>query len=139
MNQTLQDTTQAFRQTADTLVDAAREVYYAGVGLVAMIEEEIVDGFDALVREGRKADQGRTKALAAKVVAEAKDEVREAKQDIEQVGDQIEAVSSEVEERIAEMVGTVLHRMNIPTRDDVDSLKRSVERLNKKAVELRAA
>lgn len=139
MNQTFQDTTHAFRSTADAFIGTARDMYYAGLGLFAMIEEEAVDGFDALVREGQRAEKGRTHTLAAKTVAEAKDEVRDAKQEIEHASEQVEAVSQEVEARIVEMVSTVLHRMNIPTRDDVDSLKRSVDRLNKKAVELRTA
>ncbi|MEM1042587.1 MAG: phasin family protein [Bacteroidota bacterium] len=139
MNQTIQDATRAFRNTADTLVEAARDVYYAGIGLAAMIEEEVADGFDALVREGRRTERGRVRTLTAKAVTETKEDVREARQEIEQVGEQIEAVSSEVETRIVEMIGTALNRMNIPTRDDVESLKRSVDRLNKKAVALRSA
>ncbi len=132
MNQTLQDTTAALRQTADTLTAAARDLYYAGIGLFAMIEEEAVDGFDALVREGRSARKGRATTLTAKAVAEVEDEVRDAKQEAQAVG-------SDVEARIVEIVGTALHRMNVPTRDDVESLKRSVDRLNKKALALRAA
>lgn len=139
MNQTIQDTTTALRETADTFTAAARDLYYAGVGLFALVEEEVVDGFDALVREGKSTRKGRATTLTAKAVAEVEDEVRDAKQDAREIGEQIETVSADIETRIVEMVGTALHRMNIPTRDDVESLKRSVERLNKKAVALRAA
>ena len=48
-------------------------------------------------------------------------------------------LSKDFEARVVEMVGTVLNKMNVPTRDDIDSLKKSVDRLNKKAADLRLA
>ena len=51
----------------------------------------------------------------------------------------IEAFGKDFEARVVETVGAVLSRMNVPTRDDIESLKKSVDRLNKKAAALRTA
>ena len=135
--QTLKDTTATLRDSANTLVGVARDTVYAGLGVVAMIEEEARDAFDALVREGQQVDKGRKNTLTAKAYAEAEDEIKDAKREAKQAGRRVEIVSKDFEERIVEIVGTVLNKMNIPTRDDIESLKKSVDRLNKKAAALR--
>ncbi len=139
MNQTIQDTTAAFRATADTFVGAGRDLFYAGLGLLAMIEEETRDGFDALVREGRRVERGDARTLTAKAVEAVEDEARELEEEVGEVRRAADEIGTDIETRIVETIGTVLHRMNVPTRDDVESLTRSVDRLNKKAIALRAA
>lgn len=139
MNYTLKNTVTTFQNTAETLFGATRDVLYAGLGVVATLEEEARDAFDALVREGKQVEKGRPKTLTSKVVVEAEDEAREAEHEVKQAGRKVEAFSKDFEARVVETVGTVLHRMNVPTREDIDALKKSVDRLNKKAIELRAA
>lgn len=139
MDQTLKDSTTAVRNTADTLTGAARDVFYAGLGVVATLEEGVRDAFDTLVREGRQAEKSRPKTLTAKAVAEAEREAREVEREAKQAGRRIEALGKDFEARVVETVGTVLGRMNVPTRDDIESLKKSVDRLNKKAAALRTA
>lgn len=139
MNYTLKDTTATFQQTAETLFEVSRDVFYAGLGVFATLEEEARDAFDALVREGKQVEKGRPKTLTAKTVVEAEAEAREAEREAKQAGRKVEAFGKDFEARVVETVGTVLHRMNVPTREDIDALKKSVDRLNKKAVELRAA
>jgi poly(hydroxyalkanoate) granule-associated protein len=139
MNQTLKDTTTAVQHTADALTGAARDLFYAGLGVVATLEEGVRDTFDVLVREGRQAEQGRPKTLTAKAVTTTEREAREAEREAKQAGRKIETLGKDFEARVVETVGTVLSRMNVPTRDDIESLKKSVDRLNKKAAALRAA
>jgi poly(hydroxyalkanoate) granule-associated protein len=137
MNQTLKDTTTAVQDTADALAGAARDVYYAGLGVVATLQETAFNTFDTLVREGQQAEKGRPKTLTAKAVTTAEAEAREAEQEAKQAGRKIETLGKDFEARVVETVGTVLSRMNVPTRDDIESLKKSVDRLNKKAAALR--
>lgn len=139
MNQTLKDTATAAQQTADTLAGTARDVFYAGLGVLATFEEGARDAFATLVREGQQAEKGRPKTLTAKAVTEVEREAREAEQEAKQAGRKIEAFGKDFEARVVETVGAVLSRMNVPTRDDIESLKRSVDRLNKKAAALRSA
>ena len=139
MNQTLKDTTTALNQTADALAGAARDVFYAGLGVVALLEDKARGAFDTLVREGQQAEKGRKNTLAAKTVTTAEAEAREAKDEATAAGRKVETLGKDFEARVVETVGTVLGRMNIPTRDDIDALQRSVDRLNKKAAALRTA
>jgi poly(hydroxyalkanoate) granule-associated protein len=139
MNTTLKNTTTTFQNTADMVLDTTRDVFYAGLGVFAMLEEEARDAFDALVREGKQVEQGRPKTLTAKAVVEVEDDAREAKRDAKQAGRKVETFGKDFEARVVETIGTVLNRMNVPTRDDIDALKKSVDRLNKKAIQLRAA
>lgn len=135
--QTLKDTTASLRHSADTLVGVARDIAYAGLGMVAVVEEETRDAFDALVREGQQVDKGRKNTLTAKAYAETEDELQNAEREVKQAGRKVEALSKDFETRVVDMVGTVLNKMNVPTRDDIESLKKSVDRLNKKAADLR--
>lgn len=139
MNTTLKNTTTTLQNTAEMVLGTTRDVFYAGLGVVAMLEEEARDAFDALVREGKQVEKGRPKTLTAKAVVEVEDDAREAKREAKQAGRKVEAFGKDFEARVVETVGTVLNRMNVPTRDDIDALKKSVDRLNKKAVQLRAA
>lgn len=128
--QTLKSTTTDLRQRADMLAGTARDLAYAGLGVVATLQEEALDTFDALVREGRRAEQGRATTATAKAV-------QSAEADVEQATRKAEVFGKDFETRVVEMVGTVLNKMNVPTRDDIEALKRSVDRLNKKAADLR--
>lgn len=127
--QTPRNTTD-LRHRADALAGTARDLAYAGLGVVATLQEEALDTFDALVREGRRAEQGRATTTTAKAV-------QAAEADAEQAARKAEAFGKDFETRVVEMVGAVLNKMNVPTRDDIEALRRSVDRLNKKAANLR--
>lgn len=139
MNTTIKDTTATLQSTADALTGLARDVFFAGLGVVATFEEAGREAFDTFVREGQQVEKGRTKTLTGKAVTEAEREVNEAEREVEKAGRKIETISKDFEARVVDTVGTVLSRMNVPTRDDIDALKRSVDRLNKKAAALRTA
>lgn len=138
MNDTLKASTDTLQTTVDTFFGVARDVVYAGLGVVATLNESALKTFDMFVREGEQVEKGRPNTLTAKAVTTAEREVREAEDEAEKAGRKVEAISKDFEARVVETVGTVLSRMNVPTRDDIDSLKRSVDRLSKKAVALRA-
>jgi poly(hydroxyalkanoate) granule-associated protein len=139
MNTTIKDTTATIQSTADALTGLAHDVFYAGLGVVATFEEAGREAFDTFVREGEQVEKGRRKTLTAKAVTEAERDAAEAEREIEQAGRKVETISKDFEARVVETVGTVLSRMNVPTRDDIEALKRSVDRLNKKAAALRTA
>jgi poly(hydroxyalkanoate) granule-associated protein len=139
MNKMIKDSTATLQSTADTLAGIARDVVYAGLGVVATLDENVRSTFDMFVREGEQVEKGRPSTLTARTVTSAEREAREAEQDVEKAGRRVEAISKDFEARVVETVGTVLSRMNVPTREDIDSLKRSVDRLNKKAAALRTA
>ncbi len=128
--QTLKTTTTGLRRRADALAGTARDLAYAGLGVVATLQEEARGTFGALVREGRRAEHGRATTTTAKAV-------QAAEADAAQAARKVEAFGKDFETRVVAMVGAVLGKMNVPTRDDIETLKQSVDRLNKKAADLR--
>ncbi len=155
--QLIAQTRNTFKRAADTVGSAATTIggvvrggAYAGLGLVAVAEEEITQMYKSLVTEGRQVESGRAKSVAASAVDDARREVREARvqvqqavvdaeRDAAQVALELEHRSEALEQRVSAMVVDVLKRLNVPTRQDVEALKRSVDRLDRKAAELRAA
>ena len=128
--QTLEATTTDLRRRADALAGITRDLAYAGLGVVATLQEEARGTFGALVREGRRVAKGRAGTTAARAV-------RSVESDVEQATRKAEAFGKDLETRVVEIVGAVLGTMNVPTRDDIEALKQSVDRLNKKAADLR--
>lgn len=95
------------------LKESAQKIWLAGLGALAVAEEEGVRMFDSLVERGREWE-GRGKER----VAGARSRVEHAVDD--------------VEERIDERVSKVMHRIGVPSRDEIRELTRRVEELNAK-------
>lgn len=142
--------TQTARSAFEAVGGAARTTFYAGLGLVATLQEEASKVFESLVREGRAVEAGRVQNLTASTYRDAKEDLSEARSDAAEVvrdaeasaeaaGQKARVQAKALEERVAEVLTATLQRMNVPTREDIEALKRSVERLDRKAAELRAA
>lgn len=147
---TIDKASRTITHTAGTLGNAARDTFFAGLGIVAVAQEEATRLFDNFVTEGRKVESGRSNTMTARGYTEARDEVKVIRRDVEDSAERVEGLTEEtakatkasaetLEDRISKVIVDVLQRMNVPTREDVDALKRSVERLDRKATELRAA
>lgn len=95
-------------------VSAARQVWLAGLGVVASLEEGATATFDTLVAKGRKSRfapvEEAEKALAAARRKAARFE-------------------SKVEKGVESQVGSLLGRLGVPTRREVQELSRRVETL----------
>ncbi len=95
-------------------VSAGRQVWLAGLGVVAALEEGVTGTFDTLVAKGRKSSFAPVEE-AEKVLATAR---RKASR-----------LESKVEKTVVSQVGTVLGRLGVPTRREVQELSRRVETL----------
>jgi poly(hydroxyalkanoate) granule-associated protein len=147
---TLKDTTQAAQDAAGALFGTVRTVAYAGLGVVAVLQEEASETFQRLVREGQAVEAGRPNTFATTAYHETRQEAAKAQVEISRSADRAETATEEAAEvaearardfqdRVSQMVATTLQRMNVPTREDVEALQRAVEVLDKKTAELRAA
>jgi poly(hydroxyalkanoate) granule-associated protein len=129
MNDNLKDST-------DAVSRAARDLFHAGLGMAAVLQEEARKTFDTFVEKGEEVDENREKTAFEQKVGDtfgaAEDRAR-------RVSDKFKATGDEIEETISEVVAKVLHRLNVPTREDVQTLRESVERLNRKVEELRGS
>lgn len=99
------------------LSEAGRNVLLAGMGAVAQVEKEGRELFDTLVERGRKVEGRQFKALD-RTVARTSERMRE--------------MSEKVQERMEEGARGVLHRLGLPTRDDLEALSARLAALSQK-------
>jgi poly(hydroxyalkanoate) granule-associated protein len=111
-------------QIRHDLGEAGRNVWLAGMGAVAKVEKEGRDLFDTLVERGRKVEKSQFKALD-RTVARTSERVRE--------------VSEKVQEQVEERAKEVLHRLGLPTRDDLETLSGRLAALSQKIDRVTAA
>lgn len=100
------------------MVDMARKVLLAGIGAVALAQDEIEDFVNRLVDRGEIAEKDGRRLL---------NDVKERRKK------QMEKATDELDKRIEQ----ILRRMNVPTKADIDALSRKVTTLTKKVDELK--
>jgi polyhydroxyalkanoate synthesis regulator phasin len=100
------------------LFDAARKVLLAGIGAVALAQDEIEDFIDRLVERGEIAEKD-----GRKLVSEIKERRMKG--------------ATKAEEMITKRVEAILDRMNVPAKADIDALSEKIAALTKKVEELK--
>jgi poly(hydroxyalkanoate) granule-associated protein len=102
------------------LLEAARKVLLAGIGAVALAQEEVEDFVNKLIDRGEIAEKD-GRQLIRDVMDKRKKKVQEAE--------------GEADKRIEEL----LDRMNVPTKSDINELSAKIAALTKKVDELKKA
>jgi poly(hydroxyalkanoate) granule-associated protein len=109
----------------DAVSASAEQIWQAGLGAFAATRQDGGKLFDALVHDGAQLHKmtwelglGKTPDVAGKVGRIAEDVARQANASWEKI-------EQYFEERMAE----TLHRMGVPSRDDVDRLRRDIKAL----------
>jgi polyhydroxyalkanoate synthesis regulator phasin len=100
------------------LLDAARKVLLASVGAVALAQDEVEDFVNRLVERGEIAEKD-----GKKLVRDLRDRRKT----------QTVKAEKELDERIEEL----LHRMNVPTKNDIEALSDKISELTQKVDELK--
>ena len=98
------------------LVRGARAAWWAGLGVVGAVQDASTQVFDALVEEGRsweRARRERTEATARRV---------------RRVTDESDAIRAAAERARTEL-SSMLRRVGVPSRDDVEELREKVDAL----------
>lgn len=102
------------------VVDMTHKTVLAGLGAVALAQDEAADVFDKWVARGEEVEeQGRKR--------------------FEELRERRKKGTSDAEEKLDKRVEEILHRMNMPTQSDVKALNAKITELNKKIDELRKA
>ncbi|HUO87401.1 MAG TPA: phasin family protein [Thermoanaerobaculia bacterium] len=96
---------------------AGRTIWLAGLGAIGALEDRGRAVFDDLVARGRRVESGQFKALDRTVCRAA---------------DGAEKISEEVREKVHVGLDSVLHRANLPTRDDLAELSARLDRLSER-------
>lgn len=100
------------------MLDTARKVLLAGIGAVALAQDEVENFVNKLVERGEVAEQD-GKKLVREVMEKRRTETKRAE--------------SEMDKHLEEL----LNRMNVPTKADIDALSAKITALGKKVDELR--
>jgi len=101
----------------DELKESAHRIWLAGLGALAAAGEEGTKMFDRLVDRGRDYE------------AKGRDEARKQYADVKSSADELwETWSGKLDEAVTK----ALHRMGVPSRDEIHNLTQRVEELNAK-------
>lgn len=104
--------------------DSAHKVWLAGLGAVAVAEEEGSKFFKNLVKKGEKYEERRKKQVDD-VVDKVKDGVGE-------VRDEVESRWSRIGDSFDRKVGQAVERLGVPSRQEIHKLTQRVEDLTAK-------
>ena len=110
--------------------ESAHKVWLAGLGAVAVAEEEGSKFFKNLVKKGEKFEERRKKQV---------DEmVGKVKGGVDDVRDEVESRWSKLSDSFDRKVGQAVERLGVPSRDEIHKLTRRVEDLTAKIDGLKA-
>lgn len=112
--------TERSKDAAKDLKESAQRIWLAGLGALAVAEEEGGRMFDNLVDRGRDWE-GRSKER------------------MEGARSRVRHTVDDVEDRIDERVSAALRRFGVPSREEIRELTRRVEELNAKIEKMHAA
>lgn len=113
--------TEETTDTSNTLLSALRRVLMAGIGAVALSQEQIEDFVGKLVERGEIAD-GDARKLISDVVDRRKRIVQDS--------------AKKAEEEFDRRVEKILSHMNIPSKGEIDTLSTKIAQLSDKVDEL---
>lgn len=109
---------------SNPFVETTRKVLLAGVGAMALAQDEAESFVNRLVERGELAEKEGRQLI--------KDMMEKRKKKAE---DTVEKTESELDARVER----ILQRMNIPTRNDINALSRQITAVSKKVDELKKA
>ncbi|MCL4869575.1 MAG: phasin family protein [Anaerolineae bacterium] len=104
------------------MVDLARKLLLAGVGAVALAQDEVEAFVNRLIERGEIAEKD-----GRKLITEVMDRRRK----------QVEEAQTAAKEGVDSRLEAILHRMNIPTKSDVTALSNKIAALAQKVDQMR--
>lgn len=110
------------------LSERGRDVWLAGLGALATVEEEGSKLFSQLVDRGKTFESERRKELQ-----EARQKAREQR---EETMSQLEEAGEETQSLLLDTVNSALERFGVPTRSEVDHLSERVDTLSEQVDKL---
>ena len=120
----METTTGTEKNTQEELKDSVHRIWLAGLGALAAAEEEGSKLFSKLVDRGRDVES-KGKVEVDKVGDKVRTEVDKAKA-------KAESAFENWGEKFDEKLTSALHRLGVPTRDEIHHLTKRVEELNHK-------
>ncbi|MFP3515837.1 phasin family protein [Pseudomonas sp. SIMBA_077] len=116
----------------------SRKIWLAGLGVYSKIDSDGSKLFDALVKDGEKAEK-LAKRAGSKIADEAKTTTSSARSRVEDVKDLALEKWGELEEAFDKRLVSTISRLGVPSREEVKALHAQVEVLTKHIEKLTAA
>jgi poly(hydroxyalkanoate) granule-associated protein len=114
------------KELQQDMAESAHKIWLAGLGAMAVAEEEGSKLFRSLVERGQDVE-GR-----------GKEQVEKAKGTVAGVKTVAESYWGTFERTVDEQMTAVIHRIGVPTKSEIEDLTRKVEDLTKSVEKLRA-
>jgi poly(hydroxyalkanoate) granule-associated protein len=105
------------------LSQRGREVWLAGLGALATVEEEGTKLFGSLVDRGKQFEKDRREDL--------KEVTEKAREQSDEALSQLEDASEETQSLLLSTVHSALERFGVPTQSEIDRLSTKVDTLSK--------
>jgi poly(hydroxyalkanoate) granule-associated protein len=115
-------------QAAAGMVAAVRRVLMAGVGVVALTKDEIEDFVGKLIERGEIAEQD-GRRLVSEVLHRRRDKAGEV---ADKVQEETEKQVMRAESMLDQRIESILGRLNVPTKGDIDALSQKISLLAEK-------
>ena len=122
-------TTGRDKKLQDELMESAHRIWLAGLGALAAAEEEGSKVFSRLVERGKDVE-----SRGKETASDAKDQV---KSKFEDVKSQASNAWSGLGDKLDDTLTAALHRLGVPTRDEIHGLTQKIEELNAKVDQLK--
>ncbi len=116
------ETSEETAETSNALLSGLRRVLMAGVGAVALTQEQIEDFVGKLVERGEIAD-GDARKLVSDVIDRRKRMIQDG--------------GKRAEESVDRRIESLLARMNIPSKSEIETLSEKISVLSRKVDELK--
>jgi poly(hydroxyalkanoate) granule-associated protein len=113
------------KKPQDDLKDSVHRIWLAGLGALAAAEEEGGKIFTKLVERGRDVE------------SRGKVEVDKVKSEVDRMKTKAESTFESWGDKLDEKLTAALHRLGVPTRDEIRNLTQRVEELNAKVEQLK--
>jgi poly(hydroxyalkanoate) granule-associated protein len=123
------ETTGHDKKLQDDLKDSAHKIWLAGLGALAAAEKEGAKVFNRLVERGREVE--------SKGKVDFKEQVDNAKVQVDKAKAKVEGAVEDWTAKLDEAVTSTLHRLGVPTREEIRTLTQRVEELNAKVEQLK--
>jgi poly(hydroxyalkanoate) granule-associated protein len=111
--------------TQEDIKESVHRIWLAGLGALAAAEEEGSKLFSRLVDRGRDVE------------TKGKVEVEKVKAEVDKMKTKAESAFENWGEKFDEKLTAALHRLGVPTRDEIRNLTQRVEELNAKIEQLK--
>lgn len=112
--------TTQYKRFQDELVGGAHKVFLAGLGTVKTVGEESGELFDRLVERGRDLE------------TRTRDEFQARTGTFRKMTHRVEGRVDELGDQVDRQITSALHRLGVPTRDEIRTLTSRVEELSRK-------